>query len=142
MRITISPALTKTSFQANFGAMNNIEQSSLTDLHSSMVLHAVSVIEAHTLLFEVYRLLWQSIRYLQCSSTMSQQPKTCTNSTELSTGSDTRKHGPPDPEPPAAPPYVLSPSNPMPIYHRTSHTKVVTVSLTISNQNHHPVPIW
>jgi hypothetical protein len=140
--IPVPPSLTMASLRAHSSVINNIEQSPLADLHSSMALHAISVIETHTLLFEVYSILWQSIRYVQGSSQMSSRTDTSTNSSGLGSWDDTHEYGPPDPEPPAAPPYVSSASNPSSFHHQTSHTKIVTVLLTISTQNHHPFPIW
>ncbi|KAL1798451.1 hypothetical protein ACET3X_002488 [Alternaria dauci] len=107
MDTPVLPALTMTSPQPHSAAISNIEQSSLADLHSSITLHVLSVLETHTLLCEVYSLLWQSVRYAQYLSQMSHRTETRTNSTGSGSGNDARQHGPPDPEPPAAPPIII-----------------------------------
>jgi hypothetical protein len=142
METPVSPALTMSSIRPHSSAINNMEHSSLADLHSSLTLHVVSVLNTHALLCEVYSLLWQSVRSVQCSSQMSHRREIRTNSTRSGSRNDARQYGPPDPEPPAAPPYVLYPSVSALIHHRTSHTNVLAVSLTNSTQNHHPFPIW
>jgi hypothetical protein len=96
MDTSLSPAFTMPSLRPYSGAINNIEQSSVTDLHSSIVLHAVSVIEAHKLLLEAYRFVWQFLQQSQYSDQMPQQKKGSAPGEMMDGGND--------PEPPAAPP--------------------------------------
>ncbi|KAG9194393.1 hypothetical protein G6011_04428 [Alternaria panax] len=99
------------SLRAHSSAMNDIKQSSLASLHSSTFLHAVAVVQTHAFLCEVYCQLWQSIRHVQYSNQMFHQMfhqiNTCTNSVGSGSGNDARQYGPPDPEPPAAPPIII-----------------------------------
>ncbi|KAI4962375.1 hypothetical protein J4E86_001409 [Alternaria arbusti] len=93
MDIFFSPALAMTSVQARSSSINNIEQSSIA------VIHTVSVIEAHKLLLEVYRVAWHFIQQSQYSSQMSHREPYST--------SGEMKDGGNDPEPPAAPPIII-----------------------------------
>ena len=90
MNISFSQALDMTSLQAHSGAINNIEQSSIA------VVHAVSVIETHKLLLEVYRTAWHFIRQSQYSNQMSHKGAFSSPGAMTDGGND--------PEPPAAPP--------------------------------------
>ena len=90
MDISFSPALAMTSLQAQSSTINSIEQSSIA------VIHAASVIEAHEILLEVYRLAWHFIQQSQYSSQMSHQEPRSTCGKMIDGGND--------PEPPAAPP--------------------------------------
>jgi hypothetical protein len=84
------------SFRPYSGAIHDIEQSSVADLHSSIVLHAVSVIDAHTILLEAYRFVCQFLQQSQHSDQMPQRKKGSAPGGMMDGGND--------PEPPAAPP--------------------------------------
>ncbi|RYO72743.1 hypothetical protein AA0113_g1005 [Alternaria arborescens] len=107
METPVSPALTMSSIRPHSSAINNMEHSSLADLHSSITLHIVSILKTHALLCEFYSLLWQSVRSVQCSSEMSHRREIRANSTGPGSRNDARQYGPPDPEPPAAPPIII-----------------------------------
>ncbi|KAI4952424.1 hypothetical protein J4E91_002894 [Alternaria rosae] len=93
MNISFSPALDMTSLQAHSGAINNIEQSSIA------VVHAVSVIETHKLLLEVYRTAWHFVQQYQYSNQMSHKGAFSSPGAMTDGGND--------PEPPAAPPIII-----------------------------------
>ncbi|RYO29550.1 hypothetical protein AA0111_g5980 [Alternaria arborescens] len=107
METPVSPALTMPSIRPHSSAINNMEHSSLADLHSSITLHVVSVLKTHALLCEFYSLLWQSVRPVQCSSEMSHRREIRANPTGPGPRTAARQYGPPAPEPPAAPPIII-----------------------------------
>ena len=75
-----------------------------------MTFHAMSVVDMSSLLSDIYKLAWQSLRTVHSQVQISHQHNTHSSSLKRGREKDVDRNAPPDPgpEPPAAPPYVLT----------------------------------
>ena len=106
--IVLLPALAESYLRLHSIATKNTDPAQFVPLGHLMAVPAMYIIEISTLLPEVYKQAWQSLRIVHSQL---QQRNTRSSSSGKGLGDDVPRLAPPEPEPepPAAPPYVPSP---------------------------------